>query len=122
MKESTYIYCRYPTDSSAFGVLTRKDEVFCIVKNSKSDEVRKFFVQHEGKKTLAVQAGAGELDIENIDYSWLFDQFSQKIEENNNVPEYVQQMMHGWTLLLEMNSVFRNDLTDWEQKINGVSN
>ena len=30
--------------------------------------------------------------------------------------------MHGWTLLLEPNSVFRNDLTDWEQKINGVSN
>ena len=62
------------------------------------------------------------MDIENIDYSWLFDQFSQKIEENINVPEYVQQMIHGWTLLLEMNSVFRNDLTDWEQKINGVSN
>ena len=30
--------------------------------------------------------------------------------------------MHGWTLLLEPDSVFRNDLTDWEQKINGVSN
>ena len=30
--------------------------------------------------------------------------------------------VHGWTLLLEPNSVFRNDLTDWEQKINGVSN
>jgi hypothetical protein len=29
--------------------------------------------------------------------------------------------MHGWTLLLEPNSVFRNDLTDWEQKINGLS-
>ena len=30
--------------------------------------------------------------------------------------------VHGWTLLLEPNSVFRNDLTNWEQKINGVSN
>ena len=30
--------------------------------------------------------------------------------------------VHGWTLLLEPHSVFRNDLTDWEQKINGVSN
>ena len=29
--------------------------------------------------------------------------------------------VHGWTLLLEPNSFFRNDLTDWEQKINGVS-
>ena len=30
--------------------------------------------------------------------------------------------MHGWTLLLEPNSAFRNDLTDWEQKINGLLN
>lgn len=30
--------------------------------------------------------------------------------------------MHGWALLLEPNSAFRNDLTDWEQKINGLLN
>ena len=29
--------------------------------------------------------------------------------------------MHGWTLLLEPNSVFRKDLTNWEEKINGIS-
>ena len=28
--------------------------------------------------------------------------------------------MHGWSLLLEPNSVFRNDLSDWEQSINGI--
>ena len=28
--------------------------------------------------------------------------------------------MHGWSLLLEPNSVFRNELSDWEQKINGI--
>ena len=64
-----------------------------IDENSKSDEVRKFFVQHEGKKTLAVKVGAGNLDVENIDYSWLFDQFSQKIAENINVLEYVQHAL-----------------------------
>ena len=64
-----------------------------IDKNSKNDEVRKFFVQHEGKKQLAVKVGAGDLYVENINYDWLFDQFSKKIEENINVPEYVQQMI-----------------------------
>ena len=28
--------------------------------------------------------------------------------------------MHGWSLLLEPNSVFRNDLSDWEEKVNGI--
>merc|ERR1712008_590309 len=55
-----------------------------VDRNSKSEEVRKFFVQHEGKKTLSVQVGTGPLKVEDIDYSWLFDQFSQKIEENIN--------------------------------------
>ena len=63
-----------------------------IDKNSKSNEVRKFFVQHEGKKELRVKVGGGALLVENIDYTWLFDQFSQEIEENINVPEYVKQM------------------------------
>ena len=63
-----------------------------IDRNSKSNEVRKFFVQHEGKKELRVCVGGGALLVENIDYSWLFDQFSQKIEENINVPDYVKQM------------------------------
>lgn len=38
-------------------------------------------------------AAAGPFKVEDLDYSWLFDQFSQKIEENINVPEYVQQMI-----------------------------
>merc|ERR1711992_178794 len=40
-----------------------------IDKNSKSEVVRDFFVQHEGKKTLSVKVGAGDLYVENIDYS-----------------------------------------------------
>ena len=39
-----------------------------------------------------------------------------------NLTRPAVEPMHGWTLLLEPNSVFRKDLTDWEQKINGVSN
>jgi len=64
-----------------------------IDENSKSDKVRQFFVQHEGKKELEVIVGPPPLNLDSLDYTWLFDQFSQKIEENINVPEYVQQMI-----------------------------
>merc|ERR1719367_2637824 len=64
-----------------------------IDENSKSDKVRQFFVQHEGKKELEVIVGPPPLKLDSLDYTWLFDQFSQKIEENINVPEYVQQMI-----------------------------
>ena len=37
-----------------------------------------------------------------------------------NITRPAVEPMHGWTLLLEPNSVFRKDLTDWEQKINGI--
>ena len=37
-----------------------------------------------------------------------------------NLTRPAVEPMHGWTLLLEPNSVVRKDLTDWEQKINGV--
>merc|ERR1719219_2145205 len=65
--------------------------------NSKSNEVRKFFVQHEGKKELEVIVGPPPLKLDSIDYSWLFDQFSQKIEQNINVPAYVNQMIPDFT-------------------------
>merc|ERR1712012_240661 len=62
--------------------------------NSKSDAVRKLFVQHEGKKTIEVIVEPDQFkNISGIDYSWLFDQFSGGIERNINVPEYVQQMI-----------------------------
>ena len=76
-----------------------------IDNNSKNKQVRKFFVQHEGKKELAVNVGAGELNVENIDYSWLFDQFSEKIEENINVPEYVQQMIPDFTTTTSIHKI-----------------
>ena len=76
-----------------------------VDRNSKSEEVRKFFVQHEGKKILAVQVGAGPLKVEEIDYSWLFDQFSQKIEENINVPEYVQQIIPDFSTTTKIHTI-----------------
>ena len=39
---------------------------------------------------------------------------------SNNTRPAVEPM-HGWSLLLEPNSVFRDDLSDWEQSINGIS-
>jgi len=39
--------------------------------------------------------------------------------KNNTRPAV--EPMHGWSLLLEPNSVFRNDLSDWEKKINSIS-
>ena len=35
-------------------------------------------------------------------------------------PRPAVEPMHGWSLLLKPDSVFRNDLTDWEEKINGI--
>jgi len=64
-----------------------------IDENSKSNEIRQFFVQHEGKKKLIVRVGAGDLKVNSVDYAWLFDQFTKRVEENINVPEYVQQMI-----------------------------
>jgi len=61
-----------------------------IDKNSKKDEVRKFFVQHEGKRTLTVEMPP--VGVDGIDYSWFFDQMSQEIAKNINVPDYVAKM------------------------------
>jgi len=76
-----------------------------IDENSKSDKVRKFFVQHEGKKELEVIVGPPPLKLDSIDYTWLFDQFSQKIEENINVPEYVQQMIPDFTTTTSIHKI-----------------
>jgi len=73
-----------------------EDWWYCIIqtvalaidKNSKKDEVRNFFVQHEGKKTLKIDVST----VVNIDYTWFFDQMSKQIAKNINVPEYVDKM------------------------------
>lgn len=57
-----------------------------IDENSKSDKVRKFFVSHEGKKTLTVEVGPS---VYGVDYSWFLDQMTQQISDNIKVPNYV---------------------------------
>jgi len=59
--------------------------------NSKKEQVRNFFVQHEGKKKLVVRVGP-TICIDCVDYSWFFEEMSQKIGENINVPDYVDHM------------------------------
>ena len=43
-----------------------------------------------------------------------------KFHNPSNDTRPAVEPMHGWRLLLEPNSVFRNDLSDWEQSINGI--
>ena len=43
-----------------------------------------------------------------------------KYHSETNGTRPAVEPMHGWTLLLEPNSIFRKDLSDWEKKINGV--
>ena len=43
--------------------------------NGEKNKVRDFFVEHQGKKTIEVVLPG---TLANIEYSWLFDQFSQR--------------------------------------------
>ncbi len=79
-----------------------EDWWYCIVQkvaravddHSKSEKVRKFFVNHEGKKTLSVTVGPS---IYGVDYSWFFDQMTDKINDNIKVPKYVDTMTADFT-------------------------
>lgn len=57
--------------------------------NGEKEEVRQFFVAHEGKKTIDIRVGPS---LSNIDYSWLFDQFTVGIQGNIKVPGYADLM------------------------------
>jgi len=62
--------------------------------NGDKKPVREFFVDHQGKKTIEVIL-PGRLD--NVDYKWLFDQFSEGIRENIKTPGYVDLMEADFT-------------------------
>lgn len=53
------------------------------------EAVRNFFVDHEGKKQININVGP---TLSNIDYSWLFTQFSSEIKRNIKTPGYVDLM------------------------------
>ena len=57
--------------------------------NADKNEVRNFFVQHEGKKKLTVRVGPS---IYGVNYDWFFKQMSEEIDKNINVPNYVEKM------------------------------
>ena len=62
-----------------------KQVASAIDKHSKLDEVRKLFVEHEGRKTLQVDVPSN--NIYDVDYSWFFEEMSKKITANVKVPQ-----------------------------------
>ena len=53
--------------------------------NGEKNKVRDLFVSHEGKKEIFVDVGP---TLAEIDYSWLFRQFSSGIKANIKNPAY----------------------------------
>ncbi|CAL4121036.1 unnamed protein product [Meganyctiphanes norvegica] len=53
------------------------------------EAVRNFFVDHKGKKKINVDIGP---TLSNIDYSWLFSQFSSEIRRNIKMPGFADLM------------------------------
>merc|ERR1711962_1087848 len=62
--------------------------------NGEKENVRKFFVEHQGKKTINIVVPDR---LDNVDYSWLFDQFAQGIKMNIKTPGYVDVMQADFT-------------------------
>ena len=61
-----------------------------IDENGEKNCVRKFFVDHEGKKTIEVYAGSTPNPW--VNYGWVFEQFSEGIRKNIKTPGYVDAM------------------------------
>ncbi|XP_046864722.1 LOW QUALITY PROTEIN: uncharacterized protein LOC124459261 [Xenia sp. Carnegie-2017] len=67
-------------------VVIRKVAI-AIDKHSKHENVRKMFVEHEGKKTLDVKVNSN--NIYDVNYTTFFDAMSCEISKNVKVPGYV---------------------------------
>ena len=52
--------------------------------NSKNENVRKFFVDHEGQKELVVDVGLG-----NIDFEYFYREMTNQIQQNIKLDGYV---------------------------------
>ena len=59
-----------------------------VDENGEKNKVRDFFVDHQEKKTITIIVGT----LGQIEYDWLFDQFSKAIRENIKTPGYVDKM------------------------------
>ena len=62
---------------------------------AKSNKVRDFFVDFSGKKKIVIDTDANS--IYNVDYVWVFDQFSEKIKENIKKDEYTELMTSNFS-------------------------
>ncbi|CAL4184395.1 unnamed protein product, partial [Meganyctiphanes norvegica] len=59
-----------------------------------AEAIRKFFVDHKGKKIIHVSIDS---TLSNVDYSWLFSQFSSEIRRNIKAPGFVDLMQADFT-------------------------
>ena len=62
---------------------------------AKSDKVRNFFVDFEGKKDIKIDTKSNT--IYDVDYVWLFDQFSEKIRETIKKKKYAELMTSNFS-------------------------
>ncbi len=70
--------------------------------NAKKRAVRKFFVEHEGKKQLVVKVGPS---IYTVDYNDFLDQMSQLVQKNVNKPEFVSLMTGEFTTTTKVDRI-----------------
>jgi len=56
-----------------------------VDKHSDNPRIRRFFVSHQGKKTLTVQVKS----LSSTDYNWFFSQMTDLVKESINRPDYV---------------------------------
>jgi len=61
--------------------------------NGNKDKVREFFIDHDEKKEIKIIVP----HLATMDYSWLFDQFSQAIRQNIKTPGYVDLMQANFS-------------------------
>ena len=64
-----------------------------IDQKSNLSSIRKFFVNHNGKKQIKIRVKS----FADLDYSWLFTQFTQQIAANVNHPGYVKLIEADFT-------------------------
>ena len=62
---------------------------------AKSNKVRDFFVDFDGKKKISVETDADT--IYGVDYVWLFEKFSEKIKENIKKDKYNELMTSNFS-------------------------
>jgi len=72
-----------------------------IDKHSKEDEVRKYFVNHEGKKRLTVDVD----DTCGIDYAKFFRDMTDLIQSNIKVEKYVNTIRSDFTTSTETHQI-----------------